>query len=52
MPELRVRAGVLTGSAAVEIGAEGEGMVIGDTVNTASAVCSRSRLRGRCWWMM
>ena len=36
MPELRVRAGVLTGSAAVEVGAEGEGMVLGDTVNTAS----------------
>ncbi len=40
MPELRVRAGVLTGSAAVEIGAEGEGMVIGDTVNTASRLQS------------
>ena len=36
MPELRVRAGVLTGNAAVEVGAEGEGMVLGDTVNTAS----------------
>src|SRR5436189_1315805 len=35
MPELRVRAGVLTGSAAVELGTEGEGMVLGDTVNTA-----------------
>jgi class 3 adenylate cyclase/tetratricopeptide (TPR) repeat protein len=40
MPELRVRAGVLTGSAAVEIGAEGEGMVLGDTVNTASRLQS------------
>ena len=39
-PELRVRAGVLTGSAADEIGAEGEGMVIGDTVNTASRLQS------------
>ena len=29
MPELRVRAGVLTGNAAVEVGAEGEGMVLG-----------------------
>jgi class 3 adenylate cyclase/tetratricopeptide (TPR) repeat protein len=37
---LRVRAGVLTGSAAVEIGAQGEGMVIGDTVNTASRLQS------------
>jgi class 3 adenylate cyclase len=35
IPELRVRAGVLTGSAAVEVGTEGEGMVLGDTVNTA-----------------
>jgi predicted ATPase/class 3 adenylate cyclase len=40
MPELRVRAGVLTGSAAVEIGADGEGMVIGDSVNTASRLQS------------
>jgi class 3 adenylate cyclase/tetratricopeptide (TPR) repeat protein len=36
MPELRVRAGVLTGNAAVDLGAKGEGMVLGDTVNTAS----------------
>ncbi|MGH8328151.1 MAG: adenylate/guanylate cyclase domain-containing protein, partial [Steroidobacteraceae bacterium] len=40
MPELRVRAGVLTGNAAVEVGAEGEGMVIGDAVNTASRLQS------------
>jgi class 3 adenylate cyclase/tetratricopeptide (TPR) repeat protein len=40
MPELRVRAGVLTGSAAVEVGTEGEGMVLGDTVNTASRLQS------------
>jgi class 3 adenylate cyclase/tetratricopeptide (TPR) repeat protein len=40
MPELRVRAGVLTGQAAVEVGAEGEGMVLGDTVNTASRLQS------------
>ena len=40
MPGLRVRAGVLTGSAAVELGAEGEGMVLGDTVNTASRLQS------------
>jgi class 3 adenylate cyclase/tetratricopeptide (TPR) repeat protein len=38
--ELRVRVGVLTGSAAVERGAEGEGMVLGDTVNTASRLQS------------
>ncbi len=40
MPSLRVRAGVLTGSAAVEVGAESEGMVLGDTVNTASRLQS------------
>jgi class 3 adenylate cyclase/tetratricopeptide (TPR) repeat protein len=40
MPELRVRAGVLTGNAAVEVGSEGEGMVLGDTVNTASRLQS------------
>ncbi len=40
IPELRLRAGVLTGNAAVEIGAEGEGMVLGDTVNTASRLQS------------
>src|SRR5205807_4502332 len=36
IPALRVRAGVLTGRAAVDVAAEGEGMVLGDTVNTAS----------------
>jgi tetratricopeptide (TPR) repeat protein len=35
-----VRAGILTGSAAVDLGAEGEGMVLGDTVNTASRLQS------------
>ncbi len=40
VPELRARAGVLTGQAAVELGAEGEGMVLGDTVNTASRLQS------------
>jgi predicted ATPase/class 3 adenylate cyclase len=34
--ELRARAGVLTGEAAVTLGAQGEGMVAGDLVNTAS----------------
>jgi class 3 adenylate cyclase/tetratricopeptide (TPR) repeat protein len=38
VPELRARAGVLTGEAAVTIGAEGQGMVAGDLVNTASRV--------------
>ena len=37
---LRARAGVLTGEAAVTIGAEGQGMVAGDLVNTASRVQS------------
>lgn len=32
--------GVLTGNAAVDVGAEGEGMVLGDTVNTASRLQS------------
>jgi class 3 adenylate cyclase len=36
--ELRARAGVLTGEAAVTLGAEGEGMVAGDLVNTASRI--------------
>jgi class 3 adenylate cyclase/tetratricopeptide (TPR) repeat protein len=39
-PELRARAGVLTGEAAVTLGAQGEGMVAGDLVNTASRVQS------------
>jgi class 3 adenylate cyclase/tetratricopeptide (TPR) repeat protein len=38
--ELRARVGVLTGEAAVTLGAEGEGMVAGDIVNTASRVQS------------
>jgi class 3 adenylate cyclase/tetratricopeptide (TPR) repeat protein len=38
--ELRARAGVLTGEAAVTIGAEAQGMVAGDLVNTASRVQS------------
>ncbi|MBV9536812.1 MAG: AAA family ATPase [Solirubrobacterales bacterium] len=42
MPELRVRAGVLTGQAAVGLGAEGDGMVLGDTVNTACRLQSLS----------
>jgi class 3 adenylate cyclase/tetratricopeptide (TPR) repeat protein len=39
-PELRARAGVLSGEAAVTLGAVGEGMVAGDLVNTASRVQS------------
>ena len=37
---LRARAGVLTGEAAVTPGAEAEGMVVGDLVNTASRLQS------------
>jgi predicted ATPase/class 3 adenylate cyclase len=37
-PGLQARAGVLTGEAAVTIGAEGQGMVAGDLVNTASRI--------------
>jgi class 3 adenylate cyclase len=36
--QLQARAAVLTGEAAVTIGAEGEGMVAGDLVNTASRI--------------
>jgi class 3 adenylate cyclase/predicted ATPase len=36
--DLRARAGVLTGEAAVNVGAVGEGMVAGDLVNTAARV--------------
>jgi class 3 adenylate cyclase/tetratricopeptide (TPR) repeat protein len=39
-PGLRARAGVLTGEAAVSLGAETEGMVLGDLVNTASRIQS------------
>jgi len=39
-PGLAARAGVLTGEAAVTLGAEGEGMVAGDLVNTASRIQS------------
>jgi predicted ATPase/class 3 adenylate cyclase len=38
--ELRARAGVATGPAAVTLGAKGEGMVAGDLVNTASRIQS------------
>jgi predicted ATPase/class 3 adenylate cyclase len=37
-PSLRARAGVLTGEAAVTMRAEGQGMVAGDLVNTASRI--------------
>jgi predicted ATPase/class 3 adenylate cyclase len=37
---LQLRAGLLTGEAAVTLGAEGQGMVTGDLVNTASRIQS------------
>jgi class 3 adenylate cyclase len=37
-PDLRARAGVVTGEVAVTLGAVGEGMVAGDAVNTAARV--------------
>jgi class 3 adenylate cyclase/tetratricopeptide (TPR) repeat protein len=36
--DLRLRAGVMTGETAVSVGAEGQGMVAGDLVNTAARV--------------
>jgi class 3 adenylate cyclase/tetratricopeptide (TPR) repeat protein len=39
-PDLRARAAVLTGEAAVTLGAKGQGMVAGDLVNTAARVQS------------
>jgi len=39
-PALTARAGLLTGEAAVTMGAEGHGMVAGDLVNTASRIQS------------
>ncbi len=39
-PGLQARAGVLTGETAVNIGATGEGMVVGDVVNTAARLQS------------
>jgi class 3 adenylate cyclase/tetratricopeptide (TPR) repeat protein len=39
-PSLRARAGVLCGEAAVTVGAQGQGMVAGDLVNTASRIQS------------
>jgi class 3 adenylate cyclase/tetratricopeptide (TPR) repeat protein len=40
---LQARAGVLTGEAAVTLGAEGQGMVAGDLVNTAARIQSAAR---------
>ena len=45
---LQARAGVLTGDAAVTLGASGQGMVAGDLVNTAAG-CRAWRSRAPCW---
>ncbi|MGH8981945.1 MAG: ATP-binding protein [Acidimicrobiales bacterium] len=42
-PGLAARAGVVTGEVAVTLGAQGEGMVAGDAVNTAARVQSVAR---------
>jgi class 3 adenylate cyclase/tetratricopeptide (TPR) repeat protein len=42
-PQLAARAGVLTGTAAVNLGARGQGMVAGDLVNTASRIQTQSQ---------
>ena len=42
-PELAARAGVLTGEAAVTLGAEAQGMVAGDLVNTAARIQSAAQ---------
>jgi class 3 adenylate cyclase len=39
-PSMQVRVGILTGEAAVSVGATGQGMVAGDLVNTASRLQS------------
>lgn len=41
-PQLQARGGVLTGEAAVTLGAKAQGMVAGDLVNTASRIQSNS----------
>jgi class 3 adenylate cyclase len=43
IPSLRARAGVLSGEAAVTIGATEQGMVAGDLVNTASRIQSAAK---------
>ncbi len=42
-PDLRLRAGTLTGEAAVTLGTESQGMVAGDLVNTASRIQAAAR---------
>jgi class 3 adenylate cyclase len=49
VPGLAARTGVVTGEVAVMVGAEREGMIVGDAVNTAARV--QGQVRGHCWWM-
>ena len=46
-PALRIRVGILTGEAAVEVGRVQEGMVVGDAVNTAARIQSPRRSADR-----
>ncbi len=48
IPDLRLRAGIVTGEVAVTIGAQGQGMVAGDAVNTAARVQSAAA-PGQVW---
>jgi class 3 adenylate cyclase/tetratricopeptide (TPR) repeat protein len=48
VPELQLRAGVVTGEVAVTLGATDQGMVAGDPVNTASRVQGAAR-PGEVW---
>jgi class 3 adenylate cyclase len=48
IPDLSMRVGVVTGEVAVTLGAEGHGMVAGDTVNTAARVQSAAE-PGSVW---
>jgi class 3 adenylate cyclase/tetratricopeptide (TPR) repeat protein len=48
LPELAVRAGVVTGEVSTTVGATGQGMVAGDPVNTASRV-QAAAARGQVW---
>jgi class 3 adenylate cyclase len=47
-PGLAMRVGIVTGEVAVNIGAEGQGMVAGDAVNTASRVQAKAE-PGTVW---
>ena len=48
VPGLAMRVGIVTGEVAVNVGAEGQGMVAGDAVNTASRIQSAADA-GQIW---